>query len=417
MDLITRKKASAGSVFVAIVIILFCAVSIAPSVPLNYVRMIQMIATVLLSAILLFNNKQSKVVRRITIGLIGFISLILLYWWTGYSDASSGNYFYQITFFVSIAGAIYCFQKMPRWLILVIYFAILAMMSIHLIRDIFIGNIYQGYSMEELSDFGSSVILTSFSTTTMFVLCICLLVFLNVNHMVIRWIHLVVIALAFYYIVFCGQRGSVVVLMMISVFLLLYEKFNKSNLKSKRIIIIALVVAILMIFSDNVIDFLISISPNDRLTDRFIDMKGTLQQGASDDSFSGRLSLEIISIRSWLRDIVSFFFGIGDHRNEDFSGIQGFIMSGIGGHSELIDSLARYGIIGFSLLAYLYVNICKYILSLFQDEKEKNQVRAIVFVSILTSLTKTVFYPEIGICLFLLLPFSSVIINKKNILI
>lgn len=414
MDLITRKKASAGSVFVAIVIILFCAVSIVPSVPLNYVRMIQMIATVLLSTILLLNNKQSKVVRRITIGLIGFISLILLYWWTGYSDASSGNYFYQISFFVPLAGAIYCFRKMPRWLMLAIYFAILAMMSIHLIRDIFIGNIYQGYSMEELSDFGSSVLLTSFSTASMLVLNISLLIFLNTNNMRMKWIHVVVIALTFYFIVFCGQRGSVVVLLLISVFLLLYERFNKSNSKNdKRLIPLALGVAILLIFSDNIIDFLIQISPNDRLTDRFIDMKGTLQQGASADSFSGRLSLEIISIRSWLRDIISFFFGIGDHRNEDFSGIQGFITSGIGGHSELIDSLARYGIIGFSILAYLYVNICKYILSLFQDEKVRNQVRPIIFVSVLTSLTKTVFYPEIGICLFLLLPFSSVILNKN----
>ena len=178
---------------------------------------------------------------------------------------------------------------------------------------------------------------------------------------------------------------------------------------------IVLVVA-LIVSPSIILNFLADISPNERLANRMYDMQRTYNEGISDDSFSGRFGLEILSLRTWLQNPLTFLFGIGDHRVSDF-GIQGFFMTGIGGHSEIIDSLARFGVVGFSIMATLFYRMSTFLVSLFDNPNVKKQVRIIIVIFILAALTKAVLFLIIGIVFFILFPLSSLIINKQNKLI
>jgi len=411
-----KENIKIGNLLFAFVVLLLGAASLLPYMANNIIRIVQIGSTIIFFTYLLFSGK-SLYAKEITYGLIGFYSLILLYWWTGYSDASIGNYFYQITFFIPIAATYYCAKKMPHKLNVTIIIALLIMMSVHLIRDISIWRMYGDLTFLELQELGSSVISTSFSTTSLIVLSVSLFVLLNTKELIIKLLNACIIVLAFYFIVFCGQRGSVVILMFFSVVFIIYERFYHKSSKNNSSRLVALIVGflVIVIFGDELLALLIRLSPSERLADRFMDLQDTYNNGVSDESFSGRLSLEIMSLQTWLSDIVSFFFGIGDHRNEMNTGLQGFVSSGIGGHSELIDSLARYGIVGFGMIIYLFKYIWKFILSLFEDTVQKNQVRSILILSVLISLTKGFFFPEIGISLLLLLPLSSVLLNKTKI--
>jgi len=197
----------------------------------------------------------------------------------------------------------------------------------------------------------------------------------------------------------------------------LYERFfHKNNTKRSTYIGFIVVASLLLfLFGDSIISLMIQLSPSDRLTARFEDLQGTMINGVNTASFSGRLTLSLLSIKTWLSSITTFLFGIGDHRLEGDWGMMGFYMSGIGGHSELIDSLARYGIVGFSIIAYLYYHICNYILKQFKIVQIKNQIRAIIITSVFIALTKGLFFPEIGIGLYLLLPLSSELLNEEKI--
>lgn len=412
----TIKKTSIKTLFVLLVAILFCFVCLGLYLPTNMVRAGQIVGIVLFFAIMCFTMLKPISSRKVALGIIGYYSMILLYWAIGYSTASSGNYLFQICFFISIIIAIYCIRRLPLWHNHVLYYFILLLTIVHLTNDIVIGQVFQSYSMEELEELGSSVIATSFSTTALLVLNIALLVALNTSNFYIRLIHFVVVAITLYYIVFCGQRGSVVMLMMISVFAIIYQKRANKVSKGTSLFFLLLIALIIMLFGEYLLSILIELSPSERLAERFEDLQQTFRKGVTEDSFSGRLSLEIVSIRSWLRNIATFFIGIGDHRLEGDFGIVGFELSGIGGHSELIDSLARYGIIGFFIIASLFSRIFKYIINLFDDVSVREQVKAILFVSILISLTKGFFFPEIGISLFLLLPLSSLLLNKYKLL-
>lgn len=408
------KSISIVNFILLFLLLLFCTVSIVPFFDLSIVRGIQVVTIIAFFAYFLFHIKDSKLLTKIGIGLICFYILILSYWGIGYSTAGIGNYFFQISFFIPIIAIVFCLTQLSRKYNLIVYYFVVVMIGYRIINDIVIGQRYVGYSLRELQEMGSSADSTPFITAVLFMFCVGFLIFLNCKNQFLKLIHLGIIILTVYYIIFVGQRGSVVILLFVSFLLILYGKKVVSSGNGFYTFFYLLFLFLIMFLGDDIISFLIRLSPSERLTDRFSSLQYTYQHGITDDSFSGRLMLEMVSLRSWTSNVFSFFFGIGDHRLEGDFGMQGYVISGIGGHSEIIDSLARYGLCGFTILAYLYYNICKLILSLFKQAVVRSQVKAILIVGLLVGLTKGLFFPEIGLALFLLLPLSENFLNKQN---
>lgn len=407
----TRKKSFLNRILF-VLIALYSASCTTSFIPFNFVRLIQSVMIVLFFVVIFVCIIQSKDTEKIGVYLICYSIMIFLYRLLNISTASWGNYLFQILFFIVIVASILCLEKMPvKWNIY-LYFIVLALIATTVYKDIIIGQSVASENLLLLREEGSRAQRTAFSTMMLFVFCTCWLVFFNTNNRFIRWFHFAFALLSLYYIVFVGMRASVVIWTLMAFSLIVFEKYsNKSKIgRYLGVFIIVLLCFILIFDITPILQLLVRLSPSDRLSVRFESLIYTFNNGIEEDSFSGRMKLETISLQSWTSSFGSFLFGIGDHRLEGY-GYQGFIMSGVGGHSELIDSLARYGIIGFSIIALLIYNIFQYIQNLFSERALRKQVSTILIIAIFTMLTKAMFLPEIGLALFFLLPLSSEIIN------
>jgi hypothetical protein len=215
-------------------------------------------------------------------------------------------------------------------------------------------------------------------------------------------------------IAFC-VKASVIVFTILSAVLLVYAKRTKKFSRFLSVGVFSAVFAFLFVvlFADVLIDFLLSTAPP-KLASRLIMLidSDNMNAGSGVRTMDARENLWFVSIDSWLSNIVTFFFGIGDHRaSEDISSVA---KTGIGNHSDLFDSLGRYGLIGGLLILNIFRLSFNFILSLF-DKNRKLQLMVIFMILILYGFTKGIFVPGVGCAMFLMLPIISIILQNEDV--
>ncbi len=210
----------------------------------------------------------------------------------------------------------------------------------------------------------------------------------------------------------CGfcNKASVVVLFFLSLLLLILGTRHRSGpmffFYSGIVGVMALLV--IFLFKDVIVDIILALSPSERLSGRLILLVDSENVEASDSSFSGRQFLWRVSFDTWTSSIQNFLFGIGDHRSTVNP-----VGTGIGQHSDLVDSLARYGVLGFVIIVNAVARNCKYILSIF-PKKCHMQLLSFFVVLVISSVSKLIFFPGCGCAFFLLLPLVSCFIETKG---
>ena len=374
------------------------------------------ILVAVISVLFLMFQLQSKSVRAngIVILAIGFyVILILGYKFTGVSNSQWGNYMNQLFFFIPfflmlliVDGADKKQQKATFYILMIIAL-------INIVDNIYLGILYPylidtrlSFEEEELAtlNWGSS----SFYVFSLFFFNVCYFVFLNTYEKKERVIMFVAICITMVYIIaFCG-KGSVVLFMVLSLFFQYYAKKAK-NTRSFITVLIAMVVfyfIIIGLFKDGIINLIIDHSPNERVASRLIGLVDEDNQYGNAYSLQRREELYLLSINTWLANIKSFLIGIGDQR-----GVGMAESLGIGQHSDFLDNLARYGLLGAIPMFYFLKKAFGFVLSLF-DNKYKLQVLVIIGVFVLCGFTKNVFSPAQA-SLFILLPLSAVFVNKS----
>lgn len=214
---------------------------------------------------------------------------------------------------------------------------------------------------------------------------------------------------AVYILAYCN-KASVVVFFLMSLLLQLLAYKSKS-VKSFYVycfIVAGIVTLLVGALQEVIVDFIISVSPSERLTQRLVLLVDANNIEANESTLSSRQNLYWLSIETWLSDISSFFFGIGDHRaSYDVE------KTGIGQHSDFADSLARYGVLGLSLLLPILIKAFKLLLSFF-DKNDRTSVVCIVIAFICCGITKKVFLPSVGFLLFVVLPLFSVYVKQEK---
>ncbi len=226
--------------------------------------------------------------------------------------------------------------------------------------------------------------------------------FLNSNKRETKYIMLICVLLTSLFIfVFC-LKAAIIVFTCLSTFLLFFAK-KAQNIRSflLRIFLPAMIVyGLVNIFSDYIIESISNIFTSERLVNRLVLLIDS--DSASTGTVEARENLWLMSINTWTDSFTNFLFGIGDHR-ANWSAGQTASDTGIGQHSDIFDSFARYGILGvLILLQILYLGF-KYLLSLF-GKQYKIQLFVIIAIFLLFGLTKGVFQPDISFVLFILLP-------------
>lgn len=391
-----------------LLILLYSVLSFAPHFFLIIPSIIKYVLVVLVVLFLLLKTHFFRTVKGYSFSCISvllFSLYILIYKGLGVSSSTIGNIYNQISFFVFFTIALYlnayCSKKQIGILVLLLSIVFFATVIKSISQYIAYGDLLETLSDEELVQLGF-VNSTPFNTSVFITLCFILYYILNSGKKVFNLFLIAVSGFLIFYLFYCGSRGSIIIMLLaLFVFLPIIRVSQKDKSSTLVSLLFCLFLFVLiLLFSNRILDALISISP-DRLADRFRDLKQASTQGISDHSFSGRVGLYRVSLNSFLRNIGTVLFGIGDHRGS-IDGVITYAEAGIGGHSEILDSLARWGIIGCSMIVYVIVGIKRFWQSFSYSFSTHLQIIFLFVLFIICCFVKSVFHPMIGCAVFIL---------------
>lgn len=214
-----------------------------------------------------------------------------------------------------------------------------------------------------------------------------------------------------YFIVFLSLKASVIIILFASVVLMYVANKSKNNF-GKIVLISLLIIGFLYIFRDSIINGMISIIDSDRITSRLEIFTSSGDVGESSTLMS-REHLWLVSINSWLQDPLTFLFGIGDH---DWVQLGSEEKSGIGNHSDILDVLARYGILGASVFYSSIIVYYKYLKRIYGG-LYKWEIVSFMITILMMGLTKRFISGEVAIIYFILFPLSLKYLSKETSLI
>ena len=230
--------------------------------------------------------------------------------------------------------------------------------SANLIYNIFLG-FQLPYIFEEQESTEASIefsILMNIATTGFIVVGYWLIGALIMTTLVVKgkvWklICLLSIIPIAYYMLFQNTRGTAILLLMvelIGLFLAYFEPARQNNRRPYYLFSVAILMLMVLVVFIPLMGWMMEYIQSERLAERLNDLVDFKQSGGdlnnvSEGSFTQRILLAQTSLNSFLSSPISIFIGIGDH-TQAFGG--DLVKSGIGGHSEFIDVLARYGLIG-----------------------------------------------------------------------
>lgn len=342
-----------------------------------------------------------------------YVLLTSLYRILGVSDNYWGNSMHEFSFFLCFVMLLLLCNSLVnnkcRWLFWVISAILIFNIGENIVLSIMFPQIneYRPHVDESLLttiNAGDS----TFYTMSMFFAAVCFFVFLNTKEKIIKYLSLSAVVISSVYILGYSNKGSNVVYLLLLLFLL-YQA-HKSRLGKYMFISIflfgLLLLVIANIFKEDIVNLILAVSPSERLSTRLITLIDPHNINADQVTVSGRTDLYLLSIKTWLSSPITFLLGVGDVRD-----VLNPELTGVGQHADILDTLARYGVVGFSLFVIMIKRMFHFIKLLF-DKKLRIQVSVIFFVFILAGCTKAVLVPNIGIVLCLLLPITSQFVNK-----
>ena len=340
--------------------------------------------------------------------LITVITVItLIYRVVGYSSASYGTCVAYLSLFMSIIFGWYVTKYASITQQRIIFWAYSIIILINVIYNIYILQVVlAGVAIESLNETVSiyripNVGSTSFTAYTFFA-CLCFLIcFLHSRDFFQKLITGLLFAVCIYYVIFCSMRGTTAMLFVIAFLLLTTDRFFKGSHAQKNVnFIIILIFGLIYIFKEPFFQLLIEYAPNERLAARFQDVLATTSSGVSDDSFTGRGTLFKISFNSWLNTSFTFLFGIG----EPLMGDNNYAQAGISGHSDMVDQLAKYGIVGsFLFIRCLYLGY-KYLKKEYLHTEQINPVKYMLLCFVAYGTIKIMYTDDCFLVMFVLFP-------------
>jgi hypothetical protein len=212
-----------------------------------------------------------------------------------------------------------------------------------------------------------------------------------------------------YYTAVCSGRASNLLLLVLMVFLFVIN-YNKKISGISSVVLVACFIAI-WVFNQTIIDVLISIIPNQRIAVRLEAISRYLQGADDGGLYLDRIRIIQLSIETWLSGVDTFLFGIGDKRYLA-GNLSEIYTLGISGHSDYLDTLARYGLLGFTLLNALLLSIINYTKKSLSIYSRWSRFTLIIYVILFArSIVGAIFSMNIAFIVFILLPISRCLIS------
>jgi len=247
-----------------------------------------------------------------------------------------------------------------------------------------------------------------FVNMSVFYASVMFMAFLNTKNRFEKILFLLYFGIGAYFIIICSLKASAITLLLLSVLLMYIAKKGKKSF-GQIVFFSVFFIAIILVFRDQLINILIDIIGSDRVASRF-EVFVTGANVTDSSTLMSREDLWQVSLHSWLRNPITFFFGIGDHNWKDFSTTAA---SGIGDHSDLLDVLARYGLVGGLILYTSLIELFKYLRTK-HGYSFKWEIHSFFILIVLMGLTKKFVSGETAIVMFILFPLCLRYLSKDN---
>lgn len=328
--------------------IIFIALPLGRNIVISYP--IRIIVIVLWYLSCFFDNK--KAMSKISGVIVACFVIILFeyfYLFIGYSTAALGNYYNTIIYYDIIIKSFYVmfayslrarallFRFMQVYLMIVCYF--------NGIYGNLLSRIYdEGGVLELLSEMGTTGTPTEFYNMLIFYVAANVYMLINEKKKMLKALDITAILLAFYFIFSYHTRATSLFLMALLSFLLLSNRNTKTYVKGKILgttIVFVLFALVLFFIAGSTLNVILPERVMQRFNAVFNVFTNEINQ--NDLKYLGRFRLNRVSINTWLSSPRSMIFGIGNHLGRNY-------YNTIGQHAFYIDYLAKYGIVGISLI-------------------------------------------------------------------
>lgn len=342
-----------------------------------------------------------------------FLGIICTYKLIGYSSMPILELLVNINWILSGVIAIYALNFFSRRELSTIYYILV----IALLTLLFV-LIKKGESFLSIDQNDAAAVANAWYGS-MYVLLsgLSLIVFLNVRRWTVRIMALLVLLLTLYLNFAILQRGTNVIFTLAEISLILIFVIKRRSLIiSFFVIITGFVVFMISASSDILISFadkLAEISPSERISSRFYQISLALAYediAASGGSLSARSELMGISWNTFTSSIGHFLLGAGEHAGSNTI---------IGHHSFILDTLARYGLLGGVILFLYFKNQYQIIMSYLDRNREwalYMQCSIVFLFYLMRNYYGQVAYSLVNFVILLLFPLTFQLIRSYNII-
>ena len=355
-----------------------------------------------------------------------FSYIEIFYFFIGVSSAAIGNYFTTIKFFivafVFLYSSRYYSASQKQILVYSILFIFVCNLAYNILLYFLLPN-YLNYTGREARQTGGSipnVFSTAYSTATLLFSGVFFVGFLNTTrtHRTLRLIFLLSFLLSSFYVAVCSERATNFILLLIMIVLILAVKLLKIENRQKFILFTLLIIILVPVFlvyaAVPLITHFSDLLSSERIRIRLLSIVEVLNGASLNDSLRGtldiRYQLAITSLRTFTSSVWSVLFGKGYHV---YGSVSEAFELGIGGHSQLIDILAKYGLLGATIVFI-------FLLNLFLGIRKTMNVKwafifdVIFFVFLLRSFLGNTFEPMIAIPIIVFYPLVQEIVTIKE---
>lgn len=223
----------------------------------------------------------------------------------------------------------------------------------------------------------------------------------------IKFFSVIVIAASYYYVINIQTRATALIVLTMFIVACFAIGFSNQITPSRMIVFFGIVIGVCVIFP--IVVNWIATSDNVYFSRKFTAIQGMFtgtsiieESHLRESSLVARVYVAGVSLSTWTSSILHFFFGKGYD-----AGL--YYISGIGKHSDLIDLLPKYGLIGFYLFACAFIKHFRFVASYI---KKPRCFLLPMMAVIVYSIFNGIFLPDFGYVANIIIPFVLVTINE-----
>ena len=348
---------------------------------------------------------------RTNVALISlYLVLMIMYKILGVSDDTWAVHSNIFMFFFTMLVSIYMLDRFSKkkkrrdGIILLSVFILNLFYQYYLYFTLGIESLYHA---KNLLEEGIVVGSTAFVTDAMFIGMLSVILFSLSNNLKKKTACVLLLVLIVYYIYEIQTRATALIFIFFFITICFALGFSKTITGGRIVLFIAIcvLVGIVVPYAIN----LLANSENEYYARKFsaiTDYLSNTQDVSSMDnqSFQARIYIASVSLNTWGSSIFIFLFGKGHDA--------GFYdVTGIGRHSEMIDLLPRYGILGASIV---FAAFAKYYTTILGYLKNKRHYSYFFGTLVIYSIFNGIFLIDVGYVVNIIIPLVLIQVEEND---